>query len=116
MFVATAAVSVSLAALLAFSALRKLSHQEQVVQSYVRVGVPERRLNSLAFILLAGALGLIVGLVWSPLGVAAAIGVVCYFAVAIGFHIRANDVTGLPTPLTYALLAAIALILRVLTR
>lgn len=115
MFLATTVVSVLLAALLAFSAIRKLSHQEQVVQSYARVGVPERRLNSLAVILLAGAVGLIAGLAWAPIGVAAAIGVVCYFAIAIVFHIRASDVRRLPTPLMYAVMAMLALILRILT-
>jgi hypothetical protein len=115
MFLATAVVSVLLAALLAFSAMRKLTHDAQVVASYVRVGVSEHRLNLLAAILLAGALGLIAGLAWAPLGVAAAIGVVCYFVIAIVFHVRADDVGRLPTPLTYAVLGVLALVLRVLT-
>jgi hypothetical protein len=71
MSVAAAVVSVLLAALLALAAVRKLSHQEQIVQSYVRVGVPEDKLNCLAAILLAGAAGLMLGLLWAPIGVAA---------------------------------------------
>jgi uncharacterized membrane protein YbjE (DUF340 family) len=115
MFVATVIVSVLLAALLAFSAIRKLTHREEVVQSYARAGVPEDKLNYLAIILLAGAAGLILGLVWAPIGVAAAIGVILYFLVAVAFHIRANDAQHLPTPLALAVIAAASLILRLAT-
>ena len=115
MFVATATVSVLLAALLAFAAIRKLSHRPEVVQAYVRVGVPEDKLNYLAITLLAGAAGLVLGLFWAPIGVAAAFGAVCYFAVAIAFHIRADDAESLPTPVVIALIAAAALTLRVAT-
>ncbi len=38
--------------------------------------MPEDKLDYLAVILLAGAAGLVLGLVWAPLGVAAGIGVV----------------------------------------
>lgn len=116
MFAATVIVSLLLAALLALAAIRKLSHQERIVQSYVRVGVPEDKLNYLAIILLAGAAALLLGLRWAPIGVAAAIGLICYFIGAVVFHIRANDVKNLPTPLMYAVIAAVALIVRLATR
>ena len=63
-----------LAAHLVFTAARKLSHRGDVVASCERVGVPENRLNALAVVLLAGAAGLIAGLWWPPIGVAAAVG------------------------------------------
>ena len=115
MFVATAIVSVLLAALLALAAIRKLTHQERIVQSYLRVGVPEDKLNYLAIILLTGAAGLILGLLWAPIGVAAATGVICYFLGAVAFHLRANDAKNLPTPVALAVLAAVALALRFAT-
>jgi DoxX-like family len=115
MSVATAIVSFLLAGLLATAAARKLSHREPIVQSYVRVGVPEDKLDYLAVILLAGASGLLLGLLWAPVGIAAAVGVVCYFVVAVGFHLRAHDVRGLPTPLAIAAIAAIALALQLAT-
>lgn len=115
MSVASIVVSVLLAALLALSAARKLTHQPQVVRSYERVGVPEDKLNYLALILLAGAAGLILGLFWPPIGVAAAVGLVCYFLLAIGSHIRARDTKNLPTPLTYAALAVATLVLGLAT-
>lgn len=115
MFVAAAIVSVLLATLLALSATRKLTHREPVVETYLRVGVPEDKLNYLAIVLLAGAAGLILGLLWAPIGVAAAIGVICYFIGAVVFHIRANDAKNLPTPLAFAAIAAVALALRLVT-
>jgi hypothetical protein len=106
-------LSAVLVAPLVIAAIRKLSHGEDVVRSYARVGVPEDKLNSLAVILLAGAAGLIAGLFWTPIGVAAAIGVVCYFALAVTAHIRFHDKRNLPTPLVILLLAAAVLIVRI---
>jgi hypothetical protein len=115
MFAVTATVSGLLAALLAFSAINKLSHREDVVQSYARAGVPEGWLDLLAIVLLAGASGLVLGLFWAPVGVAAAAALVAYFAVAIAFHIRAGDQRHLPTPLVMEALATAALVLRLAT-
>jgi DoxX-like family len=74
-----------LAALLAFSAVRKLSHAPDVVESYARAGVREEWLNPLAIVLLAGATGLVGGLLWEPLGLAAAGALIVYFLVACSF-------------------------------
>jgi DoxX-like family len=115
MFVATVVVSALLAAALVWSAVRKLSHQDRVVRTYTRVGVPEDKLNYLAVILLAGAAGLLVGLLWAPIGVAAAIGLVAYFVLAVAAHLRADDARNLPTPLTLAAMAAAVLTLRLAT-
>jgi DoxX-like protein len=115
MFAATIAVSALLALLLAFSAARKLTHREEVVQSYLRAGVPEERLNLLAAVILAGAAGLIAGLFWAPFGIAAAAALVCYFLVAVAFHIRAGDERNISVPLALALLAAAAMVLRLAT-
>jgi hypothetical protein len=115
LFVVAVAVSALLAALLATAAIRKLSHRPVVVESYLRVGVPEKRLNQLAVILLAGAAGVLLGLWWAPLQVAATAGLICYFVVAIGFHLRAGDARNAPTPFAFAVLAAAALLLRLAT-
>lgn len=115
MFVAAAVVSLLLAALLVFAAVRKLSHREPVVRSYLRVGVPPDKLNYMAFILLAAAAGLMAGLLWAPIGAASAAGLVCYFALAITAHIRAGDAKNLPTPVLMLALAIAALMLRLAT-
>jgi hypothetical protein len=88
-----------LAALLLVSALMKLSHKPTVVASYARAGVPERWLNALAMLLIAAAVSLVAGLFWAPLGIAAAGGLAAYFAVAIGFQVRARDFAPLGVPI-----------------
>jgi hypothetical protein len=113
MSTATTIVSPLLAAILAAAAVRKLSHREEVVASYERVGVPPERLDHLAFILLAGAAGLVIGLFWAPIGIAAAIGVICYFVLAIVAHVRHHDERHLPTPVAIEVLAVATLTLRV---
>ena len=115
MSVATAVVSVLLAALLTSSAAIKLTRREPYVQGYLRVGVPEERLNYLAMILLAGAAGLILGLFWAPIGIAAATGVVIYFILAVAAHIRADDARNLPTPLVVLAIASASLALQLVT-
>jgi hypothetical protein len=47
MSVIAAVVSVLVAALLAFSAVKKLGHRPEVVATDTRVGVPEERLDHL---------------------------------------------------------------------
>jgi uncharacterized membrane protein YphA (DoxX/SURF4 family) len=113
MSIATAAVSLALAALLVLTALRKLSHRPEVVATYTRVGVPEDKLNLLAALLLAGAAGLVVGLFVRPVGIAAAAALVAYFALAIAAHLRARDSANAPMPVIYLLLAIATLVLRV---
>lgn len=112
MSLAMAIVTVLLAALLTVSATIKLTRREPYIQGYLRVGVPEERLDHLALLLLAGAAGLLLGLVWAPVGIAAAGAVTVYFLVAIAAHIRAGDGRNLPTPVMLATLAALALALR----
>jgi hypothetical protein len=114
-FIATVIVSLLLAAAISFAAVRKLSHRPDVVAAYARVGVREERLNDLAAILLAGAAGLMLGLLWAPIGVAAATGLVVYFALAIAAHIRFGDTSNLPAPAAIELMAIAALVLRVAT-
>lgn len=115
MFVASATVSLLLAAALVFAAVRKLSHRPEVVETYTRVGVAEERLNHLAVILLAGAVGLVAGLAWAPIGIAAAVGVIVYFALAVAAHVRAHDLGNVATPVVIELLAVAALVLRLAT-
>lgn len=115
MFVATVIVTVALAAAMFFAAVRKLSHAEAVVASYSRVGVREDKLNYLAVVLLVGAAGLLAGLVWAPLGIAAGVSVIAYFALAVGAHISHDDIPNLPTPAVLLTAAVVAFALRLLT-
>ena len=112
----TAAIaSVLLAAIMVVAAARKFTHRAGVVAEYARVGVPEDRLNHLALILLAGAAGLLVGLAWPPLGVAAAAGTVVYFLLAVAAHARHGDTANIAVPVAIELLALATLTLQALS-
>lgn len=115
MFAATIALSLLLAALISYAAARKLSHRPEVVAEYARVGVPEERLDLLALLLLAGAVGLVAGLVWAPIGIAAAASLAVYFLAAIVAHVRAREPANRIVPaVVLTLFAAAVLVLRVL--
>ena len=104
-----------LAALLVFSAGLKLSGKPDVVEAYARVGVERRRLPLLATLLFAGAAGLVVGLWWSPIGIAAAAALVCYFVLALIAHATHDDLAHAIPPTVFLGLAVGSLALFVLT-
>ncbi|MCU1642913.1 MAG: hypothetical protein JWN03_3188 [Nocardia sp.] len=113
MFIVTAIVSAVLAALLVFSAVGKLRKDAAQVKVMETVGFPLDKLWLLAASELAGDVGLVVGLFWWPIGVAAAVGVILYFVGAVVAHVRVRDN---PTNAVVMLAVAIAvLILRLVT-
>jgi len=114
MFIASAAVSSVLAAVLLVSARGKLVHERAQMATLRRVGFPEHRTWLLAAAEMAGATGLVIGLFWWPLGVAAAAGVVAYFIGAVGSHLRKGDWQITPPGVLLAAASA-ALLLRALT-
>ena len=100
MFVAYAILAILLALMLVFSARSKLVKNEQVVEIiHSKVGVPMTMFPFLAACEIAGAIGLLIGLVYPPVGIAAAIGVALYFIGAVIAHLRVRDVKGLSAPL-----------------
>jgi DoxX-like family len=113
MRIAIVVVSIVFAALLTASAAFKLSHRPAAVESYRKAGVPEAWLNGLAAVLLLAAAGLVVGVWWPIAGIAAAVGLVLYFVLAVGFHIRANDTAHVVTPAVLAGVAAAVVVLHV---
>ncbi len=115
MFIAYAVVGSLLALALLGSASAKLARNAQIVAGLSGIGVPLGLFPFLATCEAAGAIGLLTGLWYAPLGIAAAVGVVAYFIGAVGAHLRKNDFKGLPNALAMLILAAAALTLRVLS-
>lgn len=111
MTIATAAMSAMLAALILYAAARKLSHKPEVVAEYAKVGVAEERLNFLAVLLISAAVALLAGLAWAPLGIAAGLALVGYFAVAIAAHLRFDDREALTPPIALELFALCVVVL-----
>ncbi|MEH0420809.1 DoxX family protein [Streptomyces sp. B21-083] len=112
MFIAYVVVAVLLTLLLVASGSAKVKKDPKLVDGLGQVGVSQGMLPFLAAAEFAGAVGLIVGMWWWPLGVAAAIGVVLYFVGAVGAHLRVKDIKGSPNAFVALLLAIAALTLR----
>lgn len=102
----------ALALVLTGSAVGKLTRAQQVVDSMNAVGVPSRMYPVLAACEIAGAIGLIAGIWFVPLGVAAAVGVVLYFLGAVGAHVRKSDFKGVPPAAALLVFSASVLVLR----
>ena len=90
MFVVIWLISLVLSGFLVDSARGKLVRQEKQVAGMRAVGFPVERIGWLALAELAGAVGLLAGLAWRPLGMAAAAGLVAYFVGAMIFLLRAR--------------------------
>jgi hypothetical protein len=94
MLIAYIVVIAVLAPLLIASATGKLRLDKRQLATLDRVGVPATLIPWLAACEIAGAAGLVLGIAWIPLGVAASIGIIAYFVGAIAAHIRITDLTG----------------------
>ncbi|MGH3901395.1 MAG: DoxX family protein [Pseudonocardiaceae bacterium] len=112
MFIAYVIVSIVLALMLAGSAWAKLTRNDQVVTGITGLGVSLRWFPPLAACELAGAVGLLVGIAFASLGIAAAIGVILYFVGALIAHLRVGDKAIVP-PLMFLIIAVAALWLRI---
>jgi hypothetical protein len=83
-----------------------------VLANSAEVGVPRSWIPALALTKLAGAVGLVAGLVGLPaLGIAAAAGLVLFFVGAVLTHLRAHVLYNIAFPGAYLCLSAASLAL-----
>ncbi|MEU8624946.1 DoxX family protein [Streptomyces sp. NPDC048669] len=115
MSLAYAIVGIVLALIVLFSAYAKLTRDQKLVDGLTGLGVPLRMFPALAACEIAGAVGLVIGIWWAPLGIAAAVGLVLYFVGAVGAHLRKSDFKGTPNAAVLLLASAAGLVLRVLS-
>ena len=116
MFIAYIIVAIILAFGLVASGVAKIRRDPRIIQGiHEVVGVPLRWIPWLAALEFAGAAGLLIGIAWWPLGLAAAIGVILYFIGASIGHVRVQDFKGLPTPVIILLVAVVVLVVRSLS-
>ena len=105
-----------LAAIATFSGIGKIRRDPRIVQVIHEViGVPLKYFPLLAACEFAGALGVVLGIRWPLLGMAASIGLVMYFVGACVSHLRVGDVKGIGPAAFILVVAAAALALRILT-
>ena len=74
-----------------FSAIGKLRKDPKVIEPLTQVGVKPNQVPILAALELAAAAGLLIGLKFHPLAVAAATGLSLYFIGAVISHLRIKD-------------------------
>ena len=116
MHIAYLVITALFAIMVAFSGLGKVRGDPHIVKViHETVGVPMRYFPLLAACEFAGALGLVVGIWWPPLGVAAGFGLVLYFVGAVVSHLRVGDFKGIGAATFMLVVAAGALALRILT-
>jgi hypothetical protein len=94
-------VTILAAAMVGFSAASVFFRAKWVVQPLADYGVPRSWWPWLGTAKAAGAVGLLVGLFASVIGVMAAIGLVLYFTGAVVTVIRARWYSHIPFPLLY---------------
>ena len=114
MLVATVVVSLLLAAVVLGSGASKLAGASVQRTAMESVRFPVERMWVLGALEVLGGIGLVVGLWWAPIGVAAGIGVALYFLGAVIAHLRVGDRAFAPA-LLFMLLAVAAVVLRLLT-
>jgi DoxX-like family len=110
-------IAMVLAAMASFSGVGKLRNDPHIVKViHETVRVPMKYFPLLAACEIAGAVGLVLGIWWPILGIAAAIGLVIYFLGAVVSHMRVGDFAGIGPAAMLLTMSAAALILRVLAR
>jgi hypothetical protein len=113
MAIAYLVVTVLVAAMTIFSGVGKLRSDPSIVKViHETCGVPMRYFPFLAACEVAGAAGVVLGICWPVLGLAAAGGLILYFLGAVVSHLRVGDIRGIgPAAFLFSLSVA-ALVLR----
>jgi hypothetical protein len=106
--IAKVIVTALLAALFGFAGLIKLFGVRQSLEIRDHLGVKSGQWRVIGLLELAGVAGVLVGLVWAPIGVAAAIGLALLVLGAIVFHVRASDSAANTAPAVIGLGLAVA--------
>jgi hypothetical protein len=101
-------VTALLAAIFGFAGLIKLVGLRQSLAIRDHLGVKPVQWRLIGLLELAGVAGVLVGLAWPPIGVAAAIGLALLVLGAIVFHVRASDSVADTAPAVIGLGLAVA--------
>jgi hypothetical protein len=105
---ATIVVTALLAAMLGFAGLIKLAGVQQSLTIRDHLGLNPVQWRTIGTLELAAVAGVLTGLAWPPIGVAAAVGAALLLLGAIKFHTRASDTAGETAPAVIGLGLAVA--------
>ena len=108
MAIATLIVTILLAALFGFASSIKLLGVRQSLEVRDHLGISATNWRGIGLLELAGVIGVLVGLWWSPIGIAAAVGFALLSVGAIVSHVRASDRADQSVPAAIGVALAIA--------
>ncbi|MFG3701990.1 DoxX family protein [Micromonospora sp. NPDC047620] len=115
MHIAVIALTVILASVFLSTALPKLTGQAQMRERMAHLGVSPGLTRVLGVLEIAAVAGLLLGLLWAPLGIAAAVGLALQMVGAVVYHARAKDPAAMTlTPVIFAVAAVALVVLHVL--
>lgn len=97
MFIAAVILSVILALVSAAAGVPKAFLKGPAVEQLTGRGLSPALVRFIGAAEAAGAVGLVIGIFWHPLGIAAAIGLVIVFVGAVVFHARFGDYSNAET-------------------
>jgi hypothetical protein len=106
--IATVIVTACLAALFAFSSSIKLLGVRQSLAVRDHLGIKPTPWRLIGALELAGVVGVLVGLWWPPLGIAAAVGLALLSVGAVVSHVRASDSVAQSVPAVIGIGLAVA--------
>jgi hypothetical protein len=106
--IARVVVTALLAAMLGFAAVIKIAGVRQSLAIRDHLGLSPGQWRIIGSLELAAVAGVLAGLAWPPIGVAAAIGAALLLFGAIGFHVRASDSAAETAPAVIGLGLAVA--------
>ena len=106
--IAKVVVTALLAVLMGFAGSIKLVGVKQSLEIRDHLGVNPMQWRVIGSLELAGVAGVLAGLAWAPIGVAAAIGLALLMVGAIVFHVRASDKVADTAPAVITLGLAVA--------
>ncbi|WP_133905375.1 DoxX family protein [Actinophytocola oryzae] len=93
------------------AAVADLTRARFVLDNSAELGIPPRWVVPLGLLKAAGAVGLVVGLAMDVVGLAAAVGLVLFFAGALAVHARARVFHNIAYPGVFFALAVATLVL-----
>lgn len=116
MFTAYIVVTVLTAAANLYAAANDFTRPKWILDTMIRLKVPESKLPMLGILKAAAALGLLAGIAEPLIGFAAAVGLALFFVGAIVTALRAQWYAHIPYPAAWLLLAVAALVLELYAR
>lgn len=103
-------ISIVVAVLFLSTGLPKVLGQAKVLDQGAHLGFAAPAYRRLGIVELLGAAGLLAGLAWSPIGIAAAVGFVVMMVGAVVVHLRAKDPVPMVVPAVVVGIAAAAIV------